>query len=272
MKNRTPLITAGVAVVVLGGMWLMQNFWGSEKGVLETGAHATTTQSVVVANKPQETATPEESREAYLAAYYGRFMYPRYEIATIQTYDGPYEGIVGVDGQGQKHPLVPVQMLSKSLTGNWAFYYSFKPGTDAGAWPYFAFDSTTDTLRILKTVSSQMDSAYPSKERLSPDGKRYASVWGKGSTINDAQTFQTLYVLDLEADTATPVKKLSGTESLVKDFNSWADYPNSEVVWVDDHSLRYSVFDSSVKVVSQEPDSSSKPTQHPLVRVETVSF
>ena len=262
-RKKWPFIVGGVVLVLLsvGGFLIL-----SQK--VEPSVTTTEAQPAV------QTKQTHLSAEEYRAQYYARFTYPKYEIATIQTYDGPYEGIVGIDAEGQKHELVPVKVLSKPAGSDWILYHSFRPGTDSGAWPYFAFNAKTGTLLVLKTISDYIDSAYPQKVRLSPDGKYYASVVSasRQSREEDARLFQTLYILDLVADTATPIKKLSGEESFVKDFMSWAGFPRADVRWIDDHTLEYSVFDTSRKIDPEDPDGPSGETQHPLLRTEMISI
>ena len=190
--------------------------------------------------KPAEkTLSPADEAEIYRQTYYAQFKYPTYVIGTIQTFDGPYDGIIGVDENGVRRELVPVRLLSKA--GDWTFYYSFKPGTDAGAWPYFALNTKTGQLKILMNTTAYIETGYPDKKRISPDGRYILSAYRSTTEPHEG----VLYRIDLQEDSVTPIHTLASGETYISDYRTMTGYGTAEIEWIGPTTIRYGVFTKS---------------------------
>jgi len=254
------VVLSGVVLIVLavGGYFAYR---GSLVSKVQDQPQGTTTPDVLAQTAAEKA---DAFAEAYWAEYYARFVYPKYEIATIQTYDGPYDGIVGIDAEGKKHELVPVQVLSRPTTSEWTFYYSFKPGTDAGAGPYFGHNSRTGQLTFLKTTGEYIENWYPDKKKISPDGLSMLSAYHWSEPDKEG----VLHKIDLTADTVTTVHTLAQGETFIEDFSGLGAAANSTIEWVDDHTVRYKVYTRLVDPTK----SGGGPYVNPYLRTEMLDL
>jgi hypothetical protein len=191
--------------------------------------------------------TPAEKAASYAKqyreTYFAQFSFARYKIGPVLTIDGPLEGIIGIDATGGQHELVPVRRVS--TTGDWTLYYSFKPGTDAGAWPYFAFNRQTGQLKILSETTAYIETGYPDIKRVSPDGRFVLSVWSPEEPHEG-----TLYSIDWVNDEIESIHALAVDETYVEDKGSTTGaIGGADVAWINDTSIRYGVFARSPNLV-----------------------
>ncbi len=190
----------------------------------------------------EETTRGIQSHEEYLV-YLESFIFPKYEIRTVQSYDGPVLGLIGIDESGQKHLKAYVQAFSQPTNSDWAVYYSYRPGTDSGAGPYFGFNAKTEQLKVLKTVGKHIETWHPDAKRLSPDGLYMLSAYSDLAIEGKKDT--TLYLLNLVEDSATPIHTLASGETFVKSFETFGGSPDTIVEWVSEGVVRYDVFRKS---------------------------
>lgn len=133
-----------------------------------------------------------------------------------------------------------IMIISVPKAGSRIYLAPVVWGSDAPTGDIFSFDVKTKLLKPVTVASTHR--SWWIHPTMSPDGTRALSV---GSPVNETNKGTELYVLDFPTDTAQKVMALKSNETLISSYGAMAGMPVYEWEWIDDATIRYSVFDSS---------------------------
>ncbi|RJQ34957.1 hypothetical protein C4568_01770 [Candidatus Parcubacteria bacterium] len=154
--------------------------------------------------------------------------------------------------------------IAPLTSGNEEFFYAYRPHSDAGTQMLFRYDPKDDAYIELRTAFSYLDSNDIDHRSISPDGTRFLSVLKSGMESDE----QTLYLVDLRSDSAVIVKSLAEEETFVAYHEDFAAYPVSKKEWIDDETVKVTVFDATQQVEGRD----SRNLRHPELRTETIAI
>jgi hypothetical protein len=219
---------------------------------------------------PLQTSDSEDPPSAMQAArqeYLSQFTkYPTYEIRPVKFGDLDLEVLFGIDASGVEHQLVYVEVFSRPTTGNVTYYATHVPDSDAGQHLRFAYNSTTRAVKLLETAPEYQDTWFIDKERIAPDGLRFASVHLSNLDGGDPHA---LYLVDLASDSVRTIKTLPEHETFIEIFDAFANMPMSDVKWVDNSTIEIKIFDATRWVEKSPPVWGQF---HPYLRTELIKI
>lgn len=260
-RLRVLLMLLGVSVLIgIGAAYFASRSSVGQQGDTSTLAQGQTKPAGGNASSTSGSADGSFSYDAWLTKYFEGYV--SYDVQATTSPDGVYDALLGTDAKGVVHTVVFVKVVSKPAGSDWTVYAGFKPGTDAGAGPYIAFNAKTHEMNILRKFTNYVDTWYPDLKRVSPDGTKYLSAHNRAGDPDDTRT---LYVVDILTGSSTVIQQLPKEETYIETKVTFGDGEVSYLSWLDAHTIAAKVFDPA-KTLNEVG------IPHPLLRVETIMY
>lgn len=196
-----------------------------------------------------------------------KYKYPIYEIRTVLLPWGEAEALFGIDASGVGHHMGFVTVFSQPTNG-WTYYAFHVPDTDAGQSLAFAYSSTTGSVNPLKVAPRYQDTLTIERERIAPDGLKFASIYHRDVVEGDDP--HSLYLVDLASDSVRIIKTLPAHETFIKGSDDFGGGPMGNVSWTDNSTIKVEVYDATKEIVDSTDVTGRK--EHTYLRTEIIKI